>query len=80
MIFYEHIGAAARNSRVLDMKREAEQFQSIPINLLEMGQKYLLINSVKSCKEIQLEEFERILLAYSWRSSIRALSSVSSLT
>lgn len=35
------------------MKEESEQFQSTPINLLEVGQKYLLINSVKSCKEIQ---------------------------
>lgn len=35
------------------MKKESEQFQSTPINLLEVGQKYLLINSVKPCKEIQ---------------------------
>lgn len=54
MIYYEDIRAAAHyNSHVFGMKEEAEQFQSTPINLLELGQKYLLINSVKSCKEIQ---------------------------
>lgn len=53
-VFYEDIGAVAHNnSHVFGMKGEAEQFQSIPINLLEVGQKYFLINSVKSCKEIQ---------------------------
>lgn len=54
MIYYEDIGAAAHNnSRVFGMKEEAKQFQSAPINLLEVRQKYLLINSVKSCREIQ---------------------------
>lgn len=54
IIYYEDIGAAAHNnSHVFGTKEEAEQFQYTPSNLLELGQKYLLINSVKSCKEMQ---------------------------